>query len=71
MGRAETSGGPTRFAVERAATPLQCLAYVLDQRAVSTTVPGCRSVAELDAALAYYDAPVTARDYAALNALTN
>lgn len=66
MGRAETSGGPTRFAVEHAATPLQCLSYVLDQRAVSTTVPGCRSVAELDSVLAYYGASAAERDYADL-----
>ncbi len=66
MGRAETSGGPTRFAVDRPATPLQCLAYVLNEPAVSTTVPGCRSVAELEGVLAYYDAAPAERDYAAL-----
>jgi predicted aldo/keto reductase-like oxidoreductase len=66
MGRTETAGAPTRFAVDRAITPVQCLAYVLDQPAVSTVVPGCKTVAELDGVLAYWQASAAERDYAAI-----
>lgn len=44
-------------------TPPRCLEYVL-QQPVSTIVPGVKSVAELQEALAYYDTPVAERDYA-------
>ncbi|HHX65251.1 MAG TPA: 4Fe-4S binding protein [Chloroflexi bacterium] len=39
-----------------AITPVQCLSYSLEQPGVSTLVPGCRSLEELDAALAYFTA---------------
>ncbi len=49
-------------------TPVQCLSYTLSQAGVATAVPGCASVAQLEAALEYIDAPVEERDYAsALN----
>lgn len=54
--------------VERPAppTPVQCLAYVLSLPAVSTMVPGCRSVAELSAALAVLEATAAERDFSGL-----
>lgn len=49
-----------------AITPVRCLSYILEQPSVSTIVPGCRDVAELDAALAYWDATPEERDFAPL-----
>ena len=37
-------------------TPVQCLSYVLSQPGVCTSVPGMKSVAELQAGLRYFDA---------------
>jgi len=48
------------------ATPVQCLAYILEQPGLTTIVPGCQSVAEVDAAQAYWTASAAARDYAPL-----
>ncbi len=47
-------------------TPVQCLSYVLEQPGLCTIVPGCASIAELDAALATLTASPAERDYAAL-----
>lgn len=44
-------------------TPVQCLSYVLTQPGLSTVVPGCKDIAELDAALAVLDAAPAERDY--------
>lgn len=48
------------------ATPVQCLAYVLEQPGVSTVVPGCADREQLAQALAYWEAPPEARDFAPL-----
>jgi predicted aldo/keto reductase-like oxidoreductase len=46
-------------------TPSQCLAYVLDQE-VATTVPGPRTVAEMQATLRYLEANDEEKDYRAV-----
>jgi len=66
LGRIDTSGGPNRFSYSEAITPVQCLAYVLSQPAVACAVPGCKNLAELEAALAYLDASEAERDLDAL-----
>jgi uncharacterized protein len=47
-------------------TATKCLAYALDQQAVATTVPGAKSLAEMQAALQYVDASAEERDYSAV-----
>lgn len=47
-------------------TPVQCLSYVLAQVGVSTAVPGCQDVTQLEAVLAYLEAPEEARDFSGL-----
>jgi predicted aldo/keto reductase-like oxidoreductase len=47
-------------------TPVQCLSYVLGQVAVSTTVPGCRDLEQLTAALAYWESTEEERDFSAI-----
>lgn len=51
--------------LERTATitPVQCLAYVLDQTGLCAAVPGCKDIPELRAALAYNTASPAERDY--------
>jgi predicted aldo/keto reductase-like oxidoreductase len=44
-------------------TPVQCLAYVLAQVGVSTTVPGCADLEQLAAALAYGQATEEEKDF--------
>ncbi len=66
MGRTETRGAPMRFEKKMTITPLQCLAFVLTQEAVSTTVPGCQSVPELAEALSYWQAGTEALDFSAI-----
>jgi hypothetical protein len=53
--------------LERTATitPVQCLAYVLDQTGLCGAVPGCKDLSELHAALAYNSASPAERDYQA------
>ena len=59
------SGGEDReIFTGRNLTPVQCLSYALSQVGISTVVPGCKDVAQLEAALAYLDADAVARDYA-------
>ncbi|MBL7125908.1 MAG: aldo/keto reductase [Dehalococcoidales bacterium] len=48
-------------------TPVQCLSYALAQPAVSTAVPGCKNVAELQAALAFLEAPDEEKDFSAIH----
>jgi hypothetical protein len=62
----QSGGGQMELSKERAITPIQCLHYVLSQVGVSTIVPGCKDIAELDQALAYWDADDEARDYSEL-----
>ncbi len=45
-------------------TPAQCIQYALDQPGVAAALPGCRSVAEMEAALSYTGATPQERDYA-------
>ena len=64
MGRQEMPGAPSHYELTAEVTPAKCMAYVLDQPEVATTVPGCKSVAELHDALHYYDATDEEKDYA-------
>lgn len=48
-------------------SPLQCLAYALSQPAVATVLPGCKTVDQLDAALAYLEAAPEDLDYSGLH----
>ena len=66
IGRQEMPGAPTRFEKPAVITATQCLSYVLSQQGLTTAVPGCKSVEELDAALAYLDASEEDRVYAHL-----
>jgi len=47
--------------------PIQCINYALSQPAVCTVVPGCKSVAEMRAALAFLDATDEEKDYSSIN----
>lgn len=49
-----------------AATAVQCLSYVLSQPGVCAALPGVKNPDELNAALAYLDAPDGAKDFSAL-----
>jgi len=49
----------------RALTPVQCLEYALTRPAVAAVMVGCRSRAEIEAALAWCSAGAEARDYTA------
>ena len=48
----------------RALTPVQCIEYALTRPAVAAVMVGCKSREEIEAALAWCDAPAAARDYA-------
>jgi len=63
MGRRETPGARMRFAKSAIITPVQCLSYVLSQESVSTVVPGCASMEQLAAALAWLEAGEREKDY--------
>ncbi len=47
----------------RALTPVQAIEYALARPAVAAVMVGCRSCEEMDAALAWCDAPAARRDY--------
>jgi len=64
MGRQEMPGAPSHYTVTAEITPVKCMAYVLDWPQVATTVPGCKSVEELNDALHYYEATDEEKDYA-------
>jgi len=49
-------GDPMELRRAASITPAQCLSYVLSQPGVSTVVPGCRSIDELEQAQAYWAA---------------
>lgn len=66
MGRAEAAGSPMKFTKSKAITPVQCLSYLLDQRGVSTVVPGCANIEQLEAALAYFDATAEEKNWTTL-----
>lgn len=48
----------------RAFTPVQCLHYALTRPGVASVMAGCRTLAELDASLAYLTASPEEKDYA-------
>jgi predicted aldo/keto reductase-like oxidoreductase len=63
----------TRLAAQGSAggirlTPVQCLSYALSRPAVASAVAGCRSVREVEAALAYEAAGDAERDFSAIDA---
>ncbi len=64
MGRQEMPGAPSHYELTAEITPVKCMAYVLDRPELSTTVPGCKSVEELEEALAVYMATDAEKDYA-------
>lgn len=64
MGRQEMPGAASHYTVTAEITPAKCMAYVLDRPQVATTVPGCKSVEELNDALHYYEATDEEKDYA-------
>lgn len=66
MGRRETPGARMRFKKSGMITPIQCLSYALDQTGVSTIVPGCGSIEQLEAALAYLQASEEEQAYTSL-----
>ena len=62
----QTGGGDLQLERSVSVTPVQCLAYVLAQTGLSTTIPGVKDLTELDAALAYWQASDGERDYSAI-----
>ena len=50
----------------RALTPVQCIEYALTRPAVAAVMVGCKSRAEIEAALAWCGAPAAERDYTAV-----
>jgi len=66
MGRRELPGARMRFTKSNMITPVQCLSYILAQEAVSTVIPGCASVEQLEASLEYFKATEAQKDYAPL-----
>ena len=66
MGRRQMAGARMRFTKSSTITPVQCLSYALAQEGVSTVVPGCASVGQLDAALAYLEATEMGKDCSAV-----
>jgi predicted aldo/keto reductase-like oxidoreductase len=63
MGRAETAGAPLQYQKTATITPVQCLAYVLDQPGISTIVPGCKTVEEVEGCQAVWTASAEEKDY--------
>lgn len=60
---------PFEFEKRGGATPittLHCLSYALAQPAVATAVPGCKSLAEVAAALSFLSASTADRDFSAI-----
>jgi uncharacterized protein len=62
----QSGGDDMELTKERAITPIQCLHYVLSQVGISTIVPGCKDIDELDQALSYWEADDEARDFSQL-----
>lgn len=60
-GWAFNANNPTGAAL----TPVQCIEYAMARPGVSVVLPGCKTVAEVDAALAWLDAPASERDFGA------
>ena len=66
MGRKQTPGARMRFTKSAKITPAQCLSYALDQKGVSTVVPGCANMEHLEAALGYLNAAEQEKEYSVL-----
>jgi len=66
VARYQRGGEPLKLKKSAPITPVQCLSYVLSQAGVCTTVPGCKDLDELVAALAYWEATDEERDFSAL-----
>jgi predicted aldo/keto reductase-like oxidoreductase len=66
MGRMETNGDAMIFKKSSKITAVQCLAYILDQPAISTIVPGCGSLEQLEDVLSYWTATEAERAYTAV-----
>ena len=64
LGRVAT-GGPSLEVDCQAVTPVQCLAYAIAQPGVSTVVPGCSDLSQLEDALAWLSADDATRDFSA------
>lgn len=65
-GSAQVANALAKFVKSAPMTPVQCLAYILEQTGVACVVPGCANIEHLDAALAYLNASVQQKSYAAL-----
>jgi len=60
------TGGDSRdLERNRPITPVECLHYTLSQPGISTVVPGCKDIHELDMALAYWSASDEEKDFSA------
>lgn len=62
----QRGGEPKQLERSRTITPAQCLAYVLAQNGVSTTVPGCQTLDELRSVQAFWEATEEEKDYSAI-----
>jgi len=58
-----TDGNDRELDLGKPITPVECLHYTLSQPGVSTTVPGCQNIHELDMSLAYWSASDKERDF--------
>jgi len=67
-GAADVASGDLGRALGFSLSPVQCSSYALSQPGVCAAVPGCRSPAEVRAALAYLDAGPVERDFSAIDA---
>jgi len=56
-------GEPVKLRKSDTITPVRCLAYTLAQIGVAAAVPGCDSVGQLEAAMAYEEADADERDF--------
>ncbi len=61
-GRLFVKENPSRIVL----TPVQCISYALSQPGVCTVVPGCRTVEEMKAALAFLNATDREKDYSSI-----
>ena len=59
-----TGGPPLQFERPASITPIQCISYVLEQKGVSTVVPGCKNVDQLSDTLLYRHATEKEKDFA-------
>ena len=66
MGGMSLLGEKVEFTKSRTITPVQCLSYVLDQPGLSSIVPGCASLDEMNASLAYLEASDEAKNYSSI-----